>query len=112
MWLLVNRGLCTYKPSVMVVLCISQVCSDGRSTGRCWGSNDYTMVNSCKENIIKGHSTHHGSSGKYYSFVNKSNFTITDNSSISQYVTKPSTNSEKRRKDIENSNILEDMCAK
>ena len=46
------------------------------------------MVKECKTNIIKGNSSHHGSSGNYFSFGNRANYGVINTSSITQYIPK------------------------
>ena len=53
-----------------------------------WGIDEANFLKKCKQNIIKGNSSHFGSTGKYYSFGNRANYALIDNSSVTQYVSK------------------------
>ena len=53
-----------------------------------WGGDKLNIVKECKTNVIKGNSSHHGSSGNYFSFGNRANYGKINNSSITQYVPK------------------------
>ena len=53
-----------------------------------WGKDKTCIVRQCKRNIIKGNSSHHGSSGNYFSFGNRANYGRINNSSITQYIPK------------------------
>ena len=84
-----NMGYAEYDPSGIVILSICYINNHNDPEGRTWGREDYDKLKRCKENIINENSTHHGSSGKYYSFGNKANYAIIEKSSVSQYVSKP-----------------------
>ena len=77
-----------YKPSGIVVLCLIKLERELIRSQYLWGPNDALNINKCKTNIITGHSTHFGSTGKYYSFGNRANYGMIDKSSITQFVLK------------------------
>ena len=77
-----------YKPSGIVVLCLMKLEREQIHSQYLWGPNDAINVKKCKTNIITGHSTHFGSTGKYYSFGNRANYGMIDKSSITQFVHK------------------------
>ena len=77
-----------YKPSGIVVLCLMKLEREQIHSQYLWGLNDAVNIKKCKTNIITGHSTHFGSTGKYYSFGNRANYGMIDKSSITQYVLK------------------------
>ena len=51
-----------------------------------WGKENTSVVRECKTNIIKGNSSHHGSSGNYFSFGDRANYGLINNSLITQYI--------------------------
>ena len=53
-----------------------------------WGKDQINVAKECKTNIIKGNSSHHGSSGNYYSLGNRANYSVINTSSITQCITK------------------------
>ena len=61
-------------------------------TNNKWTDDNVIALKQCKTNICKGKTSHFNSKGYYASFGNKANYAIIDNSSISQYSTKKSSN--------------------
>ena len=57
--------------------------------GMKWGREQYDAVKSCKTNIMTLANNHHGSCGEYFSWGNKGNYGMENNSSVGCYVTKP-----------------------
>ena len=48
----------------------------------------YSTIKKMQKNVIKKNNNHHNSLGHYFSFGNKANFFVQDNSSISTYKTR------------------------
>ena len=106
-----NKDPSEYDPSGIVVLSICYIKNYHVCEGRAWGLQGYENLKVCKNNIMKGNATHHGSSGKYYSFGNKANYAIVQKSSVAQYVCKPFKNDERKKKSKVQSISYEELCA-
>ena len=85
---IVNGGNKEDKGSGYVVLCLCNIRKQTHVSEYVWGGNEAKLLASSKRNIITGHSTHFGSKGKYYSFGNRPNYAMINNSSITQYTSK------------------------
>ena len=94
-----------------VLLACAKLKPQDINQGKTWGYNDFVMARSCKPNVIAGNGTHFDSSGYNYSFGNKANYAIINNSSISQYACKKSTTSLKSNICTLNANRYEEYCA-
>ena len=104
-----NMGV-TSTSGYVLLACASLKPQDVRES-KIWGYNDFVLARSCKPNVIAGSGIHFDSSGFNYSFGNKANFAIINNSSISQYVCKKSTTTSKSNICKLNADRLELSCA-
>jgi len=77
-----------YKGSGYVILFLGRLQRQTCVSKYFWGKEKTHVVRDCKSNIIKGNSSHFGSSGKYFSFGNRANYGLIENSSITQYAPK------------------------
>ena len=55
-----------------------------------WGKNDFRYLKICKKNIIKKNNNHHESTGHYFSFGNRANFLVENDSSVCTYKSRTS----------------------
>ena len=74
-----NREL---KPSGAIVLCIAVIESRSKDHTNTWGEEELHTLKQCKPNIVTKTTQHFGSSGLIYSFGNRGNFGMINNSSI------------------------------
>ena len=95
----------------MLLLFFVKLDRECNNTGYAWGKKDSIFLKRCKQNIISCHSTHYGSTGKYYSFGNRANFGLINNSSITQYVPKKYKNLDRMDISKENAAIMDDMSS-
>ena len=72
---------------MMAVLKVKQ-----SNTALLWSNKHYDAVRRCKKNVMTKKNSHHGSNGEYFSFGNKAEYKLVNNSSIGQYVMKPRIN--------------------
>ena len=77
-----------YQGSGFLVLFLGKLQRDSGVSKYVWAKDKINMVKECKTNIIKGNSSHHGSSGNYFSFGNRANYGVINTSSITQYIPK------------------------
>ena len=57
-----------YHGSGFLVIFLRTLQRDSGVSKYVWAKDKINMVKECKTNIIKGNSSHHGSSGNYFSF--------------------------------------------
>ena len=74
-----------YAPSGMLLLCL---CVDKTKSGVSWGQDHCNIVKASKRSVITSKITHNNSTGLYYSYGNKGNFGLINDSSVSQYTYK------------------------
>ena len=84
-FVVINGGNVDDEASGYIVLCLCQIRKQTNISEYIWGNYKVKLLHSAKRNIITGHSTHYGSKGKYYSFGNRANYAMVDNSTITQY---------------------------
>ena len=101
----------TYRPSGIIVLFMCKLQTDKYTTEYTWGQKEANILKTCKNNIITGHSHHFGSSGNYYSYGNRANYGMINNSSVTQYVSKKYSNKERTLKAATNAAILDDRAS-
>ena len=77
-----------YQPSGKLLLLVARLKAHNMQSEYSWGHMEAKFLKQCKESVIKKNTNHFGSRGQYYSFGNKANFAIVNNSSVSQYVSK------------------------
>ena len=77
-----------YKRYGYVILFLGRLQRETGISKYHWRKDKTIVVRKCKTNIIKGNSSHQGSSGNYYSFGNRADYGITNDSSITQYILK------------------------
>ena len=77
-----------YKGSGYVMMFLGRLQRQTDISKYLWGKEKTGVVRYCKSNIIKGNSSHHGSSGNYFSFGNRANYGLLNRSSVTQYVPK------------------------
>ena len=56
-----------------------------KRNGNFWGKQHFDIAYSCKNNILTESTSHHQSSGYYYSWGNRANYRTVDLSSVTQY---------------------------
>ena len=78
----------SYIPSGKIILFMGRIETSDVISKYVWGKEEATFLNNCKDNLIKAHSSHFGSIGKYYSFGNRANYGMIGKSSVTQYVNK------------------------
>ena len=71
-----------YVPSGMLLLCL---CVDKTKSGVSWGQDHCNIVKASKRSVITAKIKHNNSTGLYYSYGNKGNFGLINDSSVSQY---------------------------
>ena len=75
----------------MIILCMCNLEQHANVLSMSCGHTYHNIICGCKNNISNGDSNRFGSSGYYYSFVDKDSFGIVDdNSSAGKYTTKNS----------------------
>ena len=84
-----------YKPSGKVILSLCKLHQQHNNTYFSWGKSEAKLLKKSKHNVMKGHSSHFGSTGDYYSFGNRANYGMINNSSVTQYVSKKYTSGKK-----------------
>ena len=57
-------------------------------SGYSWAKKDAINIKSCKNNSISAHSNHFSSTGEYFSFSNRGNYGLINNSSVAQFADK------------------------
>ena len=77
-----------YRGSGYVIMFLGRLQRQTCVSKYLWGKEKNTVVRDCRSNIIKGNSSHHGSSGNYFSFGNRANYGLMNKSSITQCVPK------------------------
>ena len=107
-----NRNDGKYKPSGVVVLCVITLNCQQQKTDWNWGKQHYDLVRKCKNDLMGGSASHYGSEGKYYSFGNKGNYGMKDNSSVGQYTNRQYKDSSKMLMSNVNAIGLEEMVAR
>ena len=80
-----------YHPSGKVILMVTTLSHQYGNHGYIWGKDEYMSVNKVKSNTIKNENQHFGSEGKVYSFGNRGNFGMINDSSVTQYAIKSKT---------------------
>ena len=83
-----TNDISNYKPSGILVLLMVKLKSTLVKSQYSWGQKDAVEIKKWKNNIISKHSTHFGSTGNYYSFGNRANYGMIDQSSLTQFVHK------------------------
>ena len=83
-----TNDISNYKPSGILVLLMVKLKSALVKRQYSWGQKDAVKIKKWKNNIISKHSTHFGSTGNYYSFGNRANYGMIDQSSLTQFVHK------------------------
>ena len=78
----VNTEEASHAPSGMVILFLDRLQRQVNISSNAWGESDCSSLKGCKDNITKGHSSHFGSTGFYYSFENSANYGMLNNSSV------------------------------
>ena len=63
-----------YKSSGKVILSLCKLHQYHKETYYSWSKSEATLLNKSKDNVMKGHSSHFGSTGNYYSFCNRANY--------------------------------------
>ena len=101
-----------YVASGKIVLLMVKRDHQGKLSEYTWGRKEFDILNMCKTSVINGHSSHHGSLGKYYSFGNRANYGMIENSSITQYVSKKYSSTSKTQDAEENANVIMLMSLK
>ena len=76
------------KLSGMILLCLAKYISQVRSTMYKWGKKESLLLKMCKRDVMNVTNSHHGSTGKYYSFGNRAKYRIMEQSSVTQYIHK------------------------
>ena len=84
-----NETSTTKYMSGYVVLGIMHLDKSMDKSGLQWGIDQYNIIKSCKKNIMTAANNHHGSCGEYFSWGNKGNCGMQNNSSVRSYVNKP-----------------------
>ena len=77
-----------YQISGYLVLFLGRLQRENGVSEYVWRKDEINEVKECKSNIIKGNSSHHGSSGEYYSFGNRANYGVINTFSITRYTPK------------------------
>ena len=101
-----------YKPSGVVVLCIITLNYQKNKTGWSWGKQHYDLVRKSKHDLMGGSASHFGSEGKYYSFGNKGNYGMKNDSSVGQYTNRQYKDASKMLMSNVNAIGLEEMVAR
>ena len=71
--------------SGIILLAVMKFSRKKRKIGWNWGQSHFNLASRCKPNINNAASRHKESYGLYYSFVNRANYGMKGNSSITQY---------------------------
>ena len=100
----------TYHPSGIVVLMFCKLRSNKNKAGYTWGSHQANFCKATKDNLIATNSSHFGSKGQYYSFGNRGNYGMIDDSSVALYVSKKYKNDMKHKLATMNADVLEEMA--
>ena len=77
-----------YKSSGIVIPMLTKWDRESTKTSYSWDSDDLVNIKRCKPNIITARTSHYGSTGLYYSYGNRGNYQMMNNSSITQYAHK------------------------
>ena len=101
----------TDHPSGMVILLYCKMQNNVSGRGYRWGPHQAKFCKLTKENVISKDANHHGSEGEYYSFGNKANYGMIDQSSLALYTYKKYKNSISNELSELNANIIEVMAA-
>ena len=72
----------TYHPSGIVILMFCKLQNTKQQKGYKWGLHQANCCKATKENIMDSQSSHHGSTGSYYSVGNRGNYGMNDGSSV------------------------------
>ena len=103
-----NREL---KPSGAIVLCIAVIESRSKDHTNTWGEEEIHTLTQWKPNIVTKTTQHFGSSGLIYSFGNRGNFGMIDNSSITTYANRKFKNKAKHSNAQIDADRMEYLCA-
>ena len=96
-----------YSPSGKILLMLTKSCHPQPHIGIAWGEKHASFIKEIKSNTAVGAFQHNASRGNYYSFGNKGNFALIDDSSVSQYAIKKSNLITKEL----NNAVIEDLAA-
>ena len=83
---------------------------DRNKAGYTRGSHQANFCKATKDNLIDTNSSHFGSKGKYYSFGNRGNYDMIDDSTVTLYVSKNYKNDMKYKLATMNADVLEEMA--
>ena len=100
----------SYCPSGIVVLMFCKLQNIRNKTGYTWGSHQANFCHATKDNLIDANSSHFGSKGKYYSFGNRGNYDMVDDSTVTLYVSKKYKNELRSKLAVMNADVLEEMA--
>ena len=90
----------------MILLCLAKNRSKVRNTMYKWGKKESLLLKMCKHSVMNVTNSYHGSIGKYYSFGNRANYRIMEQSSVTQYIHKKFPNQKLNSLSIKRSNML------
>ena len=96
----------------MVVLALTKLQQETNVPQFQWGKDHVRILKTCKFNVIKGNSSHFGSSGEYFSLGDISNYGMVDLSSVAPYVLKMYNSKDKTDRTIVNAKVMEYMSCK
>ena len=74
--------------SGVVLLAVCYLNKNRKKYGQLWDTKHFEIMKSSKDNIIKGDTKHHQSSGSYFSWGNRGNYKTVAKSSVTQYTFK------------------------
>ena len=83
-----NNESSSNQSSGVLLLMIAKWDRNSVKSSYSWDTKDVTMLKRCKNNIITARTSHFGSTGLYFSFGNRGNFGMINNSSVTQYAHK------------------------
>ena len=83
-----DEGDGKYICSGKLVLCVASLRKQNNNNSLCWKRHHFIALRRSKRSVIDAHNNHHGSTGYHFSFGNKGNYGMIDQSSIAQYATK------------------------
>ena len=80
-----------------LVLMVATMKINKSANDMCWNTNLFKTVKDCKNSVIDENNSHNGSEGYHFSFGNKAQYKMVNDSSVGQYATKKGVSITKKR---------------
>ena len=100
-----------YQSSGIVLLMLSKWDRESTKSSYSWDAKDVAKLKQCKSNIITARTSHFGSTGLYFSYGNRGNYGMVNNSSVTQYAHKKFKNQQKSQKSFDTAHTFDLLSA-